>query len=134
VDEQDTAMIGDIGIVGKFTERWKSIIYLAPEVLQNLEKCTKAADIYSYGIMLWEMWYGTQAFQELMPLIKAKFQEEITGGYRPKIDDKTISFPGVHSYMSLCWMSNANERPSAKDCADKFKEILNDRIRNYVET
>ena len=116
-------MIGDIGIVGKFKKIEKSIIYIAPEVLQNLENCTKAADIYSYGIMLWEMWYGTHAFQELMPLVKEKFQEKITGGHRPMIDDKTISCPGIHSYMSLCWMSNADERPSAKECSNQFKKF-----------
>ena len=111
--------------MGRFKKTEKSIIYLAPEVLEDLKKYTKAADIYSYGIMLWEMWYGTQAFEELMPLNKAEFQEKITDGHRPVMDGETIIFPGIHSLMSFCWKTNANERLSAKECSDKFKQICN---------
>ena len=127
MDGNGTAMIGDIGIVGIFKETEKSIIYLAPEVLKDTDMCTKAADIYSYGIMVWEMWYGTKAFQELMPLDKATFKEKIVSGYRPKQDDLKISYPGLDSNMKSCWRSDPSQRLSAKECFEKFSEIRKSR-------
>ena len=119
-----TPMIADIGIVGTFKETERSIIYLAPEVLENRMNCTKAADVYSFGIMMWEMWYGVQAFTELMPFDKATFQENIVAGnYRPEQDDLTISFPGAQNVMASCWQPHPQKRLSAKDCAAKLWEM-----------
>ncbi len=125
MNEDGTAMIADIGIVGQFLETEKSIIYLAPEVLANLEMRTKEADIYSYGIMLWEMWYGIQAFTELMPLNKTTFQDNIAlYGHRPINPGKTISLPEVQTIMAYCWKHPATERFRAEECYDEFQVIL----------
>ena len=37
--------------------------YMAPEVEKNIRK----ADIYNFGVMLWEMWYGKRAFHGISP-------------------------------------------------------------------
>ena len=121
--EDNTVMIGDTGIVGRFLETEKSIIYLAPEVVADLTNRTKKADIYSYGIMLWEMWYGTQAFTELMPLDKTAFQNHIAGGTRPSKNVMEISLPRIDTIMECCWRSHASERPPAKECYDAFQDI-----------
>ena len=118
------AMITDIGILGQFKKTEKSIIYLAPEVLADLETRRKEADIYSYGITLWEMWHGIQAFTELMPLNKTRFEEKIALGYRPIKFDTTIVLPGIQNIMEGCWHSLAFERPRAKECYDAFQNIL----------
>ncbi len=125
MNEDGTAMITDIGMVGQFLETEKSIIYLAPEVLANLNMRTKEADIYSYGIMLWEMWYGIQAFTELMPLNKTTFQDNIAlYGHCPINPGKTISLPEVQAIMECCWTNLATERFRAEECYDKFQVIL----------
>ena len=121
------AMITDIGILGQFKGTEKSIIYLAPEVLANLETRRKEADIYSYGITLWEMWHGTQAFTELMPLNKTTFQEKIAAGHRPIKSDTTIVLPGIQNIMEGCWKSLAFKRHRAKECYDAFQNILESR-------
>jgi dimethylaniline monooxygenase (N-oxide forming) len=117
-------MIGDTGIVGRFLEMEKSMIYLAPEVLKSLTKRTTKADIYSYGIMLWEMWYGTQAFTELMPIDQKTFREKIAGGYRPIEEDMDISIPRIQDVRKSCWKALASERPPAKECYGEFQDIL----------
>ena len=38
--------------------------YITPEVLRG-EPYTKAADIYSFGIMMWEMTSGVPAFHNI---------------------------------------------------------------------
>ena len=40
-----------------------SLPYLAPEVLQH-NKVTKAGDVYSFAILLLEMWTGSVAYQD----------------------------------------------------------------------
>ncbi|XP_028400622.1 uncharacterized protein LOC114523788 [Dendronephthya gigantea] len=125
-NEDGTAMISDIGIVGRFLETEKSIIYLAPEVLKVLTNRTKESDIYSYGIVLWEMWYGMPAFMEHMPIKKAQFQKMIANGIRPKADNKKISIPAIHDVMKNCWATEAEKRYSAKKCSGKFRELQNE--------
>ncbi|XP_028400655.1 serine/threonine-protein kinase STY8-like [Dendronephthya gigantea] len=78
--EDGTVLISDVGIVGQFLETEKSITYLAPEVLEDLTNRTKEADMYSYGIVLWEMWYGAQAFTELMPVKRDRFKYKLLVG------------------------------------------------------
>ena len=130
--EDDTLMIGDTGVVGRFLETEKSIIYLAPEVLADLTNRTKKADIYSYGIMLWEMWYGTHAFTELMPLDKATFQNRVAEGTRPRKNVMEISVPHIETIMESCWRSHASERPAAKECYDAFQDILKNGNDTYL--
>ena len=132
MNDDGTAMIADIGIVGQFLVTEKSMIYLAPEVLANLDMRTKEADIYSYGIMLWEMWYGTQAFTELKPLNKTTFDDKIADGYHPIILDTMIILPGVQTIMERCWTHLATKRPRAEECYDKFQNIL--ESRNVIPT
>ena len=40
-------------------------LYIAPEVLAN-SKVSKAADLYSFGVILWELYHGTLAWEHLM--------------------------------------------------------------------
>ncbi|XP_028400788.1 serine/threonine-protein kinase STY17-like [Dendronephthya gigantea] len=101
-DEDGTAMISDIGIVGQFLETEKSITNLAPEVLEDLRNRTKAADVYSYGIVLWEMWYGAHAFREFMPIEKVQFREKLVEGYRPEMDNNKSTY---QKYMGSWWQA-----------------------------
>jgi serine/threonine protein kinase len=116
MDENFTAKIGDVGIVGTFKETERSIIYLAPEVLEDRMNCTKAADVYSFGIVMWEMWHGKQAFTELMPFDKVTFQKKIVAGYRPEQDKSKTSCPGPHTLMKSCWATDPHKRPSVNHC------------------
>ncbi|XP_028401024.1 serine/threonine-protein kinase STY8-like [Dendronephthya gigantea] len=130
--EDGTVLISDVGIVGQFLETEKSITYLAPEVLEDLTNRTKEADMYSYGIVLWEMWYGAQAFTELMPIKRDRFQVQIAGGHRPKRDHTTINIPLIHALMKKCWDTEVKERHSSKECYEKLQG-LNDET-NATDT
>ena len=133
MDEEGTAKISDIGILGRCSETEKSITYLAPEVLEDLKNRTKEADMYSYGIMLWEMWYGTQAFTELMPIDKVAFKEKITDNYRPKIDYTTINILAINDVMVKCWATEVKERHSANKCKKIFLEMMEKRVSKILE-
>ena len=89
-------------------------------MLKNLEHRIKAGDIYSFGIMLWEMWYGVRAFQELMPIIRENFRTKIWEGYRPKNIEHEVIHPKAQKIMEDCWPTDHKERITAKDCLERL--------------
>jgi len=85
------------------------IPYIAPEVLRG-KSYTKAADIYSFGIIMWEFTSGVPAFNDRshddihLPL-------DICKGLRPKIVENTL--PVYERLMKRCWDQVPNKRPTA---------------------
>ena len=92
---------------------------MAPEVFLS-EIYEFSADIYSFGIMLWEMWYGQQAFTNITSL--AEFRKVIVNeGRRPEHDNKCWPPDFLwQALMTRCWKKNPTERPTAKEC----KEVM----------
>ena len=90
-------------------------VYIAPEVFRSKVYDSKA-DIYSFGIMMWEMWYGQQAFAEIMGPIQ-RFAEMVDKGHRPKdVEGKNKPPHGWKQLMERCWAASPEQRPSAEIC------------------
>ena len=90
-------------------------VYIAPEVFHS-EVYDSKADIYSFGIMLWEMWYGRQAFAEFKGPITALFNF-VDGGRRPKHVEGSKEPPARwKQLMNRCWDGNPEKRPAVKIC------------------
>ena len=74
-----------------------TVLYMAPEVFQS-KRYSFQADIYNLGIILWEMWYGRQAFAGLKGLALKDISKKIADdGYRPEVEAAIIGnlrFPG----------------------------------------
>ncbi|RHZ82734.1 hypothetical protein Glove_104g14 [Diversispora epigaea] len=80
--------------------------YIAPEVLHG-EKYTKAADIYSLGILMWEITSGQRPYLD-RPYDR-KLAVNICEGLRPEIIAGT---PDVYrELMEMCWDANPSKRP-----------------------
>ena len=85
--------------------------YMAPEVFHTKLYDSKA-DIYSFGIMLWEMWYGRQ--------FKGR-------DHRPKHVEDSKEPPDLwKQLLNQCWDGNPEKRPSAEICFQKITAILPD--------
>lgn len=117
---EGTAKIFDFGLARevlddgrRMTGNTGSLRYMAPEVNRR-EHYDESADVYSFGIMLWEMCTLKKAF-------KGMTQEEhcdmvIVKGFRPK----SSAVPGSSELKDLiraCWEADASRRPT-------FTEIL----------
>ena len=50
-------------------------LYVAPEILKN-GKASKSADVYSFGVILWELFHGTLAWQHLAKVTGAVPQKK----------------------------------------------------------
>ena len=96
--------------------------YIAPEVLKSQVYSSKV-DIYSLGIMLWELWYGERAFSRSVLL--ADFFRMVDNGGRPE-HVKGCREP-THAWGNLmkeCWQKNYKDRPSANECHQRITAEL----------
>ncbi|GES98969.1 kinase-like domain-containing protein [Rhizophagus clarus] len=115
------SFISDFGLsrpvdkIANSNEIYGVIPYLAPEVLRG-KPYTKAADIYSFGIIMWEFTSGVPAFNNRSHDFDLSL--DICKGSRPKVVEGTL--PAYARLMKRCWDSDPNKRPSA----DELVEIL----------
>ena len=65
LSEENSVKVTDVGISKAAADITGTVAgspaYIAPEVFHSKVYDSKA-DIYSLGMMLWEIWYGKQAF------------------------------------------------------------------------
>lgn len=94
---------------------------MAPEVF-NGQVYDGKADIYSLGIILWEMWYGQRAFKFAPAETLADFFSLVDDGYRPG-DVKGCKPPPTpwKELTEKCWKGDPEERPSAETCKAEAK-------------
>ncbi|EPS66153.1 hypothetical protein M569_08620 [Genlisea aurea] len=84
------------------TYRW-----MAPEMIQH-RPYTQKVDVYSFGIVLWELVTGMVPFQN-MSAVQAAFAV-VNKGVRPAIPPDCL--PTLSWIMTLCWDGNPDVRPS----------------------
>ena len=94
---------------------------MAPEVFHSQVYDSKA-DIYSLGLILWEMWYVKRAFQSVQAKTLVDFFSLVDGGDRPG-DVKGCKPPPIlwKELTEKCWKGNPEERPSAETCKTEAK-------------
>jgi len=94
-------------------------VWLAPEVLKN-EKYTEKADVYSFGVILWEMVAQQQFFES--EKFMAQLEKKVITGLRPDIPSNC--HPEVAELIKECWQGNADARPSFKVVAKRVEGIM----------
>jgi len=99
-----------------------SVAWMAPEVLQNARDFTTRSDVYSYAIVLWELWTGESPCPRDVSTVnlanKVLFED-----YRPTIPDNVPE--AWKALIRICWQNDTSERPS-------FERIL--KILETIET
>ncbi|KAM4521739.1 ephrin type-A receptor 7 isoform 1-T1 [Odontesthes bonariensis] len=114
IDDDPEAVYTTTG--GKIPVRWT-----APEAIQY-RKFTSASDVWSYGIVMWEvMSYGERPYWDMSNQDVIKAIEE---GYR--LPAPMDCPPGLHQLMLDCWQKDRAERPKF----DQIVGVLDKMIRN----
>lgn len=102
-----------------------SVAYAAPEVIRSSVYDRSKADIYSFGMTMWEMWYGKRAFfdeEDLDASVVAK-------GKRPlHVEDNTKPPIGWQQLMERCWDGNAETRPTAAMCHNELTFLYRETV------
>ncbi|GBB83207.1 hypothetical protein RclHR1_00100011 [Rhizophagus clarus] len=130
INDDNIVHISDMGLCGDVSNNDQNNIYgvlpyVAPEVLKG-KPYTKAADIYSFGMIMYFVASGEQ------PFINCEYNQylmiNICEGDRPE-----INVPKAPKYyidlMNKCWDSNPDNRPDA----NKIFELINLFYRSYKD-
>jgi serine/threonine protein kinase len=92
---------------------------MAPEVADGLPYNFKA-DVYSFGIILWELVAGKKPFEGLS---RDLFYERVVhGGERPIIRSKWPK--DLSTLMSQCWDADISNRPRFREIAARLSALL----------
>ncbi|KAG9296961.1 hypothetical protein G9A89_003675 [Geosiphon pyriformis] len=117
--------IGDIGLNGpaylpRNSEHIFGVLpFVAPEVLSGMPY-TKAADVYSFGMVLWEFCTGRLPFSDVPH--DEMLAQSIYYGRRPSLDGE---IPNCMAWLiRRCWHDDVTRRPNA----NKLQDILNDWV------
>jgi len=96
-----------------------SLRYMAPEVAEG-HPYNQKADVYSFGIILWEMNAGKKPFHGLN---REQFYEiVIYGGDRPPLNKKWP--PALCSLIADCWDADLEVRPDFSDVIPRLDALL----------
>ncbi|KAG9300466.1 hypothetical protein G9A89_010092 [Geosiphon pyriformis] len=129
----DKASIGDLGLCQPInnptlksetttTEENKIfgvIPYIPPDVLRG-EKYTMAGDIYSLGMLLWELATGKPPFHDLPH--DHFLVNDILKGNRPEITFPLIP-PCIAEIIEKCWDANPFNHPTTEQVAEKLGKL-----------
>jgi serine/threonine protein kinase len=130
LDEHMTAKVCDFGIsrvkeetkatttTGKTAQSVGTTAWMAPELFEREAKYTKACDIYSYGMVLWEIasrklpWSDAEDANIIINWIEDGEQEDIP--------EKTpLSYAKL---IKWCWEKEPDERPKIKQAVEMLQE------------
>ncbi|RHZ88866.1 hypothetical protein Glove_21g48 [Diversispora epigaea] len=126
--------ISDFGlsrIVGQSLENYnkKNIFgvlpYIAPEVLCG-EEYTKAADVYSFGIIAYELITGFAPYYDVPH--DRDLARQICNGLRPKIPLHTPKL--ITRIIMRCWDVRVTHRPTFEELKEELLKCHDDYIRN----
>ena len=101
-------------------------MYMAPEVMEGKVHTTKV-DIYSFGLMMWEMWFGRSVFSEVRSdEFFRRIKDEHYRPQTPSDDGRFIpNLPPAEwtELMTLSWHPDPSLRRTATECKAFMKEI-----------
>src|SRR5688572_16461070 len=129
-ENENDVVISDLGISKSAMESANDkiigiISYIAPEILRRKE-CTKASDIYSFSMIMWELLTGRIPSYDDFDNI-TEFTIKILDGHRPKHKDY-IAPEGYIKLMQECWDSDPIKRPNAYDIMKKLDNMLKHEV------
>ena len=128
------ASITDFGTSRVFKDRMSPTIgttmYMAPDLVES-NQYTKKCDVYSFGILFWEILERRIPFPSLQPIDIISI---VKSGVRPKfLIDKIPKF--IQNFIELCWHSSPDIRPSFDDISIQlieFKEKIKNENLDFI--
>lgn len=99
-------------------------VWLAPEIIRE-EPYATAADVYPYGIILWELYAQAHPFDEFKFEFMTELEKAIKDGKRPTIPEDCPA--DYAQFVKACWDSDPALRPSFKSIIEEWLPPLIDK-------
>ena len=121
---------------GKMTKAVGTLLWMAPEVFRGDRIYGRAIDVYSFGIVMWELTTRQMPWRELQrdgskcaDDGRVSFFKELNhalqSNRRPTIpEDVVLSFPHYVEVMTQCWAGDAADRPPFTQVVDELSACL----------
>jgi serine/threonine protein kinase len=111
-----------------FREHRGTVLYLDPVLLGEIGSLKSSSDIYSFGILSWELLSGSMPFKDLfigIPSDKhvAVLKSYVCTGGRPPLDVLDVPQP-VRDIIARCWSAAQEARPTGIELVSCLRQIL----------
>jgi serine/threonine protein kinase len=137
-----TALISDFGTSRlesdvTSTQDCGTVRYAAPELCEEETVWTRKADLFSFGLILYEILTGSPVFPpSLHPLPVVK---QLRANTFPRVPDSCGEL--MQNLIRRCWLKDPASRPSFDDILNQFREadfelfpeVDRVKVRNYVD-
>eukprot|EP01121_Diplochlamys_sp_Union-15-3_P022457 TRINITY_DN9570_c0_g1_i1.p1 TRINITY_DN9570_c0_g1~~TRINITY_DN9570_c0_g1_i1.p1 ORF type:complete len:517 (-),score=74.42 TRINITY_DN9570_c0_g1_i1:126-1676(-) len=126
-DFGDSRSISNVMTIAKGTPQW-----MAPEVYHNANY-TEKSDVYSYGIILWELVTRKIPYQGSLGSLR-DILYMVQKGERPPIPPSCPYF--WSKLMRVCWDTNPNTRPSfvqILEALENFQDVEPSKLDKVLE-
>ncbi|CDP14531.1 unnamed protein product [Coffea canephora] len=124
MDENEVVKVADFGVArvkaqtGVMTAETGTYRWMAPEVIEHKPYDHKA-DVFSFGIVVWELLTGKLPYEYLTPLQAAI--GVVQKGLRPTIPKHT--HPKLAELLERCWQQDSTLRPDFSEIIDILQQI-----------
>ncbi|XP_056177144.1 serine/threonine-protein kinase STY46-like [Syzygium oleosum] len=124
MDENEVVKIADFGVArvqtqsGVMTAETGTYRWMAPEVIEHRPYDHKA-DVFSFGIVLWELLTGKLPYEDVTPLQAAI--GVVHKGLRPTIPEHT--HPDLEKLLNECWEREPSLRPEFSEIVEILQQI-----------
>ncbi len=100
------------------TEAARNVGYQAPELFGSTPDYTPASDIYSFGMILWELFHRRTPFEGKQPMEVMKALQE---NERPALSQAVPKF--YRDLIQQCWAQEPWQRPSSETVFDQLETL-----------